>query len=111
MATRVKVLNQTQHEPHGVQSWYLADELGGSAIPPIHAPTAFAAAPLDAVSQLPEVEADGKGTKMGSHTCAGDHAGHSSVLRKLSACAVHYFDLAQQRNRGRQPVLVDRQRQ
>ena len=31
-------------------------------IPPIHTPTAFAAVPLDAVSQLPEVQADGKST-------------------------------------------------
>jgi len=80
-------------------------------VPPIASNRVAAAAPPDAVSQLPEVQADGKGTKIGSHICAGDHAGHSSVLRNLSACAVHYFDFAQQRNRRRQPGPGDHQRQ
>lgn len=81
------------------------------AIPAIHTPTASAAAPLDVVSQLPDVQADGKGINIGDRICTGDHAGYSPLLRNLSGCAIHYFHLAQQCNRWRQPVPVDRQRQ
>jgi len=65
-------------------------------VPPIASNRVAAAAPPDAVSQLPEVQADGKGTQMDFHICVGHHSGHSSVLWNLPACAVHYLDLAHQ---------------
>jgi hypothetical protein len=42
-------------------------------------------------ARQPEVQADGKVTKIGSHIRVTDLAGYDRVLRNLSAYAVHYL--------------------